>query len=53
MPIWLRKFTHKKLLEHYKKENETPNVLTNNKPEALIHKPAIPATATYSTKSSK
>jgi len=53
MPIWLRKFTHKKLVEHFRKQNEEPNVLKNENPKQLVQGPAIPATATYSTKGKK
>ncbi len=55
MPIWLRKFTHKKLAEHYRKEQEKlePNMLNNESPKQLVQGPAIPTTATYSTKRGK
>lgn len=52
MPIWLRRFTFRKLKEHFEKINNNDNVLVNNDPKNMVHKPNIPQ-PTFNTSSSK
>jgi len=50
MPIWLRRFTFKKLKEHYDKENEAIEKASKQSKNKKIHKPAI--APDYTTKAS-
>ena len=51
MPIWLRRFTFKKLEEYFKKQEEEYNKVQNRQ---TLQKPKIPtATPSYSTKARK
>jgi len=50
MPIWLRKFTYKKLEEHYKNKEEAQNKQTNTlKNDSKIHKPDINPSNVYNS----
>jgi hypothetical protein len=56
MPIWLRRFTYKKIEEYYQKQNEEiskqQNQLNPSQKKNDIQKPAVP-TPTYKTKGTK
>ena len=49
MPIWLRRFTFKKIQEYYK-EKQNPPQQTQNQPKEIARPNITPA---YSTKASK
>lgn len=57
MPIWLRKFTYKKIEEFYEKEKEQyenqSKTLTNKSSKEFVSKPDIKPKPTYTTKATK
>lgn len=56
MPVWLRRFTYNKILEHYEKKNKQPDTVAesikNMKSAGAVNSPKVNVPS-YVTKASK
>ena len=56
MPVWLRRFTYNKILEHYEKKNNTTNTVNDSiksmKSVGAVNSPKVNVPS-YVTKASK